>query len=222
MSLHLAVLGATGAVGQQMLRVLERRSFPVASLKALASPRSAGKELPFRGGTVKVEAVTPEAFEGVDVALFSAGGGTSREWAPIAASKGATVIDNSSAWRRDPEVPLVVPECNLDAGRTRPKGIIANPNCSTIQMVVALKPLHDAARVRRVVVATYQAISGSGAKAIEAFEAHPDHRSGRRRRIQHSDRRERFGRYPRKSDRSEIVSRPGGCHRDAGGGLSGC
>lgn len=170
MSLNVAILGATGAVGRVMLRVLEERAFPLTSLKALASPRSAGTELPFRDGTVTVEAVTPESFADVDVAIFSAGGGTSREWAPIAAEKGAVVIDNSSAWRMDPDVPLVVPECNLDAGRTRPKGIIANPNCSTIQMVVALKPLHDAARVRRVVVATYQAISGSGATAIQAFE----------------------------------------------------
>ncbi|HJL20147.1 MAG TPA: aspartate-semialdehyde dehydrogenase [Sandaracinaceae bacterium LLY-WYZ-13_1] len=169
--LNVAVLGATGAVGQEMLRVLEQRDFPVAKLIPLASPRSAGRKLRFRDDEVTVAAVTEEAFEGVDVALFSAGGGTSKEWAPKAAAKGAVVIDNSSAWRMDPECPLVVPEVNLDAGKDRPKGIIANPNCSTIQMVVALKPLHDVSRITRVVVSTYQAISGSGAKAVEAFLA---------------------------------------------------
>jgi len=166
---NVAVLGATGAVGQEMLRVLEQRKFPVKELRALASPRSAGRKLTFGGREVTVQAVSEEAFEGVDIALFSAGGGTSKEWAPKAADKGATVIDNSSAWRMDPMCPLVVPEVNLEAGRERPKGIIANPNCSTIQMVVALKPLYDASRITRVVVATYQAISGSGAKAVEAF-----------------------------------------------------
>ncbi len=170
MAINLAILGATGAVGQELLRLLEARALPLGELRLLASPRSAGRQLQFRGETRTVQAVSPESFEGIDVAIFSAGGGTSREWAPIAASKGACVIDNSSAWRMDPEVPLVVPECNLEAGRARPKGIIANPNCSTIQMVVALKPLHDAAGVKRVVVATYQAISGAGARAIEAFQ----------------------------------------------------
>ena len=168
--LHVAVLGATGAVGQEMVRVLEQRELPVGRLTLLASPKSAGRTLRFRGEDVRVEAVTEAAFEGVDVALFSAGGGTSREWAPKAAARGATVIDNSSAWRMDPEVPLCVPEVNLEAARTRPKGIVANPNCSTIQMVVALKPLHDEARITRIVVSTYQAISGAGAKAVEAFE----------------------------------------------------
>ncbi|MFK7991208.1 MAG: aspartate-semialdehyde dehydrogenase [Sandaracinaceae bacterium] len=166
-----AVLGVTGAVGQEMLRVLEERDFPVAEFIPLASPRSAGREITFRGEVHRVQAVTPEAFQGVDFALFSAGGGTSREWAPIAAERGAVVIDNSSAWRRDPDVPLVVPECNLEAAHSRPKGIIANPNCSTIQMVVALAPLHAESRIRRVVVSTYQAISGSGAQAVEAFQA---------------------------------------------------
>ncbi|MCZ7683219.1 MAG: aspartate-semialdehyde dehydrogenase [Sandaracinaceae bacterium] len=168
--LDVAVLGATGAVGQEMLRVLEQRDFPVGRLVALASPKSAGRTVTFRGEPVRVEAVTDEAFEGVDVALFSAGGGTSREWAPKAAARGATVIDNSSAWRMDPDVPLCVPEVNLEAARERKKGIVANPNCSTIQMVVALQPLHREARVRRVVVSTYQAISGAGAKAVDAFE----------------------------------------------------
>lgn len=168
--LKVAVVGATGVVGREMLRVLEERDFPVGELLPVASPRSAGKKLPFGGGEVEVIAIAPEVFEGVDVALFSAGGGTSREWAPIVASKGAIVIDNSSAWRRDPDCPLVVPEVNAAAAKTAKKGIIANPNCSTIQMVVALKPLHDAAKLRRVVVSTYQAISGKGHEAVEAFE----------------------------------------------------
>ena len=164
-----AVVGATGAVGQEMLRVLEERNFPVSELVPVASERSAGKTVTFRGTEHTIVAISPEVFDGVDLALFSAGGGTSLEWAPIAASKGALVVDNSSAWRRDPEVPLVVPEVNLDHAANRPKGIIANPNCSTIQMVVALKPIHDAARLKRIVVATYQAISGAGAQAVDAF-----------------------------------------------------
>ena len=166
-----AVLGATGAVGREMIKVLEERRFPVGRLVALASTRSEGLMLPFAGREVRVEAVSEAAFEGIDIALFSAGGGTSKEWAPKAAAKGACVIDNSSAWRMDPEVPLVVPEVNLDAARDRPKGIVANPNCSTIQMLVVLKPLHDEARIRRVIVSTYQAISGGGATAVNAFLA---------------------------------------------------
>ncbi|MFK8002367.1 MAG: aspartate-semialdehyde dehydrogenase [Polyangiales bacterium] len=168
---RVAVVGATGAVGQQMLQVLDERDFPLDSLILVASPRSAGKTLSFRGEDHVVKAIAPEVFDGVDIALFSAGGGTSKEWAPVAAERGAIVIDNSSAWRRDENVPLVVPEVNAAAAKVRPKGIIANPNCSTIQMVVALKPLHDAAQVTRVVVATYQAISGAGAQASKAFEA---------------------------------------------------
>lgn len=158
-------------VGREMLKVLEQRAFPVKELRALASPRSAGTKLPFRGGEVTVAPISAEAFEGVDVALFSAGGGPSREWSPIAASKGAVVIDNSSAWRMDPEVPLVVPEVNMDAAAHRPKGIIANPNCSTIQMVVALAPIHRVAPIRRIVVSTYQAVSGGGASAVDALRA---------------------------------------------------
>ncbi|MEM7436990.1 MAG: aspartate-semialdehyde dehydrogenase [Myxococcota bacterium] len=169
--LKVAVVGATGVVGAEMLRVLEQRSFPVRELVPVASARSAGKTITFQGQTHTVVEIAPEVFDGVDVALFSAGGGTSREWAPIAAARGAVVVDNSSAFRADPEVPLVVPEVNAEAAATRPKGIIANPNCSTIQMVVALKPLHDAARLKRVIVATYQAISGAGAQAVAAFEA---------------------------------------------------
>ncbi|MFW6086446.1 MAG: aspartate-semialdehyde dehydrogenase [Myxococcota bacterium] len=168
--LKVAVVGTTGLVGQQMLRVLERRRFPVHEFVPVASPRSAGKKVTFAGREHEVRAIAPEVFEGVDVALFSAGGGTSREWAPVAASKGALVIDNSSTWRMDPEVPLVVPEVNLDHAANRPKGIIANPNCSTIQMVVALQPLHAESRIRRVVVSTYQAISGAGARAARAFD----------------------------------------------------
>lgn len=165
-----AVLGATGAVGQEMLRVLEDHRFPVSELRALASPRSAGQTVRFRGEDVTIQAVSAQAFEGIDVALFSAGSGPSKEWGPIAAKAGALVVDNSSAWRMDPDVPLCVPEVNLEAARHPKKGIIANPNCSTIQMVVALKPIHDRARLRRVVVSTYQAISGAGAMAAQHFD----------------------------------------------------
>lgn len=168
--LKVAVVGVTGAVGQEMLRVLEERAFPVRELVAVASPRSAGRKVTFRGEEHIVKGIAPEVFEGVDLALFSAGGGTSREWSPIAASKGALVVDNSSAWRQDPDCPLVVPEVNAAAAKNPKKGIIANPNCSTIQMVVALGPLHTAAGLRRVVVSTYQAISGKGAQAVAAFE----------------------------------------------------
>jgi aspartate-semialdehyde dehydrogenase len=171
MSSTVAVVGATGVVGREMLRTLERRNFPADRVLALASPRSAGARIPFRGGEIEVAAVSPEAFEGVRFALFSAGASASREIGPVAASKGAVVIDNSSAWRMDPEVPLVVPEVNMAAARHRPKGILANPNCSTIQMVVALKPLHDAARVRHIVVSTYQATSGKGHAAMEELIA---------------------------------------------------
>ena len=158
-------------VGAEMLRVLEQRDFPVSELVPVASARSAGKTVPFKGAEHTVVEIAPEVFEGVDLALFSAGGGTSRKWSPIAASKGALVVDNSSAFRADPDCPLIVPEVNAAAAANRPKGIIANPKCSTIQKVVALKPLHDEGRLKRVVVATYQAISGSGASAVAAFEA---------------------------------------------------
>jgi aspartate-semialdehyde dehydrogenase len=171
MSRVVAVVGATGAVGREMLRVLEQRRFPVKRLVALASARSAGQRLEYGGGEVVVETLGPRSFEGVEVALFSAGASVSREFAPIAAAAGAVVIDNSSAWRMDPQVPLVVPEVNPTAVASRPRGIIANPNCSTIQMVVALKPLHDAARLRVVVVSTYQATSGKGHAAVEELLA---------------------------------------------------
>jgi aspartate-semialdehyde dehydrogenase len=162
-----AVVGATGAVGRQMLRILEERRFPVKRVVAVASKRSAGQRLSFAGSLVRVEELSPGSFAGVDLALFSAGAAVSREYGPIAAQAGALVIDNSSAWRMDDGCPLVVPEVNLAAAKARPKGIIANPNCSTIQMVVALKPLHDAARVKHVVVSTYQATSGKGHAAME-------------------------------------------------------
>jgi aspartate-semialdehyde dehydrogenase len=166
-----AVVGATGVVGREMLRTLERRSFPAKRVVALASERSAGKKLEFGGSTLTVEKLGPASFAGVDIALFSAGAATSKEFAPIAAAAGAIVIDNSSAWRMDPDVPLVVPEVNPGALKDIKKGIIANPNCSTIQMVVALKPLHDVARVKHIVVSTYQATSGKGQAAVEELRA---------------------------------------------------
>ncbi len=165
-----AVVGATGAVGREMLRTLEQRKFPVKKLVPLASARSSGQKQSFAGGEVTVETLGPKSFEGVDIALFSAGASVSREYGPIAAAAGAVVIDNSSAWRMDPDCPLVVPEVNLAAAHVRPKGIIANPNCSTIQMVVALKPLHDAARIKHIVVSTYQATSGKGHAAVTELE----------------------------------------------------
>ena len=165
---HVAVAGATGAVGNEMLQILEEQEFPVASLKLLASSRSAGKTLDFRGESLHVEELRDDSFEGVDIALFSAGAAPSRQFAPAAAESGCVVIDNSSGWRMDPEVPLVVPEVNPHAvADYRRKGIIANPNCSTIQMVVVLKPIYDAAGIERVVVSTYQAVSGTGKNAME-------------------------------------------------------
>jgi aspartate-semialdehyde dehydrogenase len=151
-----------------MVACLEERNFPVARLVPLASERSLGKTVTFLGKEISVEVLNEDSFDGVEIALFSAGGGISKEYGPIAARAGAVVVDNSSAWRMDPEVPLVVPEVNPgDIGLYTKTGIIANPNCSTIQMVVALKPLHDAARIKRVVVSTYQAVSGTGQKAVD-------------------------------------------------------
>jgi len=165
---NVAVAGATGAVGNQMIRCLEERNFPVRSIKLLASKRSVGRELRFRGDLFSVEELTDESFAGVDVALFSAGGDTSLKFAPLAAEAGCVVVDNSSAWRMDPEVPLVVPEVNPHAiAGYKAKGIIANPNCSTIQMVVALNPIHKAFGIKRIVVSTYQAVSGTGKKAVD-------------------------------------------------------
>ena len=162
---RVAVVGATGAVGEEMRETLAARRFPVSELVALASERSAGKTLSFGSETVVCRQLREDSFEGVDLALFSAGGSISARFAPIARDNGCVVIDNSSAWRMDPQVPLIVPEVNPDDA-VRHRGIIANPNCSTIQMVVALKPLHDAAGIKRVVVSTYQAVSGTGAKAM--------------------------------------------------------
>ncbi len=164
------VVGATGAVGREMLKILESRSFPAAEIKALASSRSAGERLSFQNKELLVEELTEDSFQNLDLALFSAGGDTSKKFAPIAAESGCVVVDNSSAWRMDPEVPLVVPEVNPHH-LARHKNIIANPNCSTIQMVVVLKPLHDAATIKRVVVSTYQAVSGSGQKAVQELES---------------------------------------------------
>jgi len=166
---EVAVVGATGAVGRRMLTTLEERNFPVANLTALASARSAGQTLAFRGQAIKVKELQEDSFKGIDIALFSAGGSISKQLAPIAVKSGCVVIDNSSAWRMDSEVPLIVPEVNPSALGDE-WGIIANPNCSTIQMVVALKPIHDKYRIRRVVVSTYQSVSGSGQKAMEELE----------------------------------------------------
>ena len=166
-----AVLGATGAVGREMIGVLEERDFPVDELVPLASARSEGEKLEFGGGEVTVHEVSAKAFAGCDLALFSAGAQVSRQWASIAAAQGAYVIDNSSAFRGESDIPLVVPEVNPDTVSLADKRrIIANPNCSTIQMVVALKPLHDAAGLRRIVVSTYQAVSGKGQKGIDELE----------------------------------------------------
>jgi len=165
-SFNIAVAGATGAVGGVMLKLLEERQFPVKSLRALASERSAGQSVPFAGKEIEVEELTTQSFEGIDIALFSAGGARSREFAPAAVDAGAVVIDNSSAFRMDPSVPLVVPEVNPQDLKWH-EGLIANPNCSTIQMVAALKPIHDAVGLRRVVVTTFQSVSGTGNPAIE-------------------------------------------------------
>ncbi len=164
-----AIVGATGAVGRMMINVLEERNFPVKELRLFASPKSKGLRLPFRGEEIEVEVLEEtKSFKGIDIALFSAGGSRSLEYAPKFVQDGAVVIDNSSAWRMDPEVPLVVPEVNPHSiAQYTTKGIIANPNCSTIQMVVVLKPLHNVAKIKRVVVTTFQSVSGAGQKAIE-------------------------------------------------------
>ncbi len=170
-SYHVAILGATGAVGREFISVLEERDFPVGKLTLLASERSEGVKLEYKDEELTVRAVKPELFEGVQIALFSPGATASREWAPIAAKAGAYVIDNSSAFRMEGDVPLVVPEVNPHAlAQAKGRKIIANPNCSTIQMVVALKPLHDAARIERIVVSTYQSVSGKGQQGIRELE----------------------------------------------------
>ena len=161
-----AVAGATGVVGNEMISILESRNFPVEELRLFASERSDGKTIDFHGKPVTVRTLKKDVFKGIDIALFSAGGDRSKEFAPIAAKAGCVVIDNSSAWRMDPEVPLVVPEVNAHDLDWH-KGIIANPNCSTIQMVLPLKPIHDAVRIKRVVVTTFQSVSGTGKKAMD-------------------------------------------------------
>ncbi len=168
MGLKVAVIGATGNVGREMLDILDERGFPADEVVAIASRRSQGAEVSFGDRTLKVQALENFNFKGVDIALMSAGGAVSKEWSPRIAAEGAVVIDNSSAWRYDPEVPLIVPEVNAAAIEGfRRKNIIANPNCSTAQLVVALKPLHDRATIRRVVVATYQSVSGAGKDAMD-------------------------------------------------------
>lgn len=166
---HVAVAGATGAVGTEMLKTLEKRNFPVKSLRLLASKRSVGRELVFRGEKLKVEELTEDSFRGMDIALFSAGASRSKEFADAAVQAGAVVIDNSSAFRMDPDVPLVVPEVNPEDVKKH-KGIIANPNCTTIILLVAVKPLHDLSPITRIVVSTYQSASGAGAVAMEELE----------------------------------------------------
>jgi len=166
--LNVAVAGATGAVGNQMISCLEEADFPIQSIKLLASARSVGRTLRFKGDLIAVEELKEDSFKGMDIALFSAGGGTSERFAPHAAKDGCVVIDNSSAWRMDPDVPLVVPEVNPHAiAQYTKKGIIANPNCSTIQMVATLDPIHKKYDIKRIVVSTYQAVSGTGKKAID-------------------------------------------------------
>lgn len=165
---RVAILGATGAVGQEFLNLIEERKFPFAELRLLASSRSAGKKIAFMGREYTVQEATADSFEGIDIALF-AGGSASKEFAPYAVKAGAVVIDNSSAFRMDPAVPLVVPEVNPEAIRQH-KGIIANPNCSTIIMVMGLKPLYDLAKIRRIVVSTYQAVSGAGKEGMAELE----------------------------------------------------
>ncbi len=171
MSYKVAVVGATGNVGREMLDILAERAFPASEVVALASRRSQGVELAYGDKTLKVKALDTYDFSDIDICLMSAGGETSKEWSPKIGEQGAVVIDNSSAWRYDADVPLVVPEVNADAVRGfRKKNIIANPNCSTIQMVVALKPLHDAATIKRVVVSTYQSVSGAGKDGMDELD----------------------------------------------------
>ncbi|MDI6603873.1 MAG: aspartate-semialdehyde dehydrogenase [Thermoanaerobacteraceae bacterium] len=170
MGVNVAIVGATGMVGNTFIKVLEDRNFPVDKLYLFASSKSAGKKLKFRENEYTVEELNENSFDrDIQIALFSAGGSTSKKYAPIAASKGVTVIDNSSAWRMDENIPLIVPEVNPQDISWN-KGIIANPNCSTIQMVVPLKPLHDKYKIKRIVVSTYQAVSGAGKKGVDDLE----------------------------------------------------
>lgn len=167
---RVAILGATGLVGQEFIKILQERVFPMASLRLLASERSEGKRIAVNGQEIEVEKATHNSFENVDLALFSAGGSRSLEFAPVAAKAGAVVVDNSSAWRMEPDIPLVVPEVNPEDIKKH-KGIIANPNCSTIQMVVALNPLHKINPIKRIVVDTYQAVAGTGKAAMDELSS---------------------------------------------------
>lgn len=166
MAQNIAIVGATGAVGSEFLKLLDVRNYPIKNLVLLASERSVGKEISFKGEKIKVKELKADSFKGIDVAFFSAGASRSKEFAPFAVKDGALVVDNSSAFRMDADIPLVVPEVNPQDARKH-RGLIANPNCSTIQMVVALQPLHLAANIKRVVVSTYQAVSGAGASAMD-------------------------------------------------------
>ena len=169
---NVAIAGATGAVGGAMLDVLRRKNFPVGELRLLASERSVGKKIMFGDQELSVQLLSKDSFTDIDIALFSAGAARSLDFAPAAAAAGAVVIDNSSAFRMDPEIPLVVPEVNPHAiARYTKRGIIANPNCSTIQMLVALKPIYDKVGIKRLVISTYQAVSGTGTKAIDELKA---------------------------------------------------
>ncbi|MCP4253209.1 MAG: aspartate-semialdehyde dehydrogenase [Candidatus Scalindua sp.] len=174
MGVNVAVVGVTGAVGTEMLRVLERRDFPVDELRPLASSRSAGKSVIFRGKEVQVQELTADSFDGMNIGLFSAGGGISKEFVPYAIEKNCIVVDNTSAFRMDEDVPLVVPEVNANR-ISEHNGVIANPNCSTIQLVLVLKPIHDAVKIKRVVVSTYQAVSGAGYNALVELKNETEH-----------------------------------------------
>lgn len=169
MAVNVAVVGATGAVGEEFLKILECRKFPVKELRLLASKRSAGRKMQFCGVDYTVQELTKHSFQGIKIALFSAGASISREYVPYAIESGVVCVDNSSAFRMDDDVPLVVPEVNPH-DIAKHHGVIANPNCSTIQMVVALKPIHDVARIKRIVVSTYQAVSGAGLKAVDELQ----------------------------------------------------
>lgn len=167
-SYNIAIVGATGAVGQEMMEILKERNFPINELRLLASKRSAGKELEYDNKKIKIQELGENSFENIDIALFSAGGSRSKEFAPIAVQAGAVVVDNSSAFRMDEGVPLVIPEINPEAvAEYKNKGIVANPNCTTAVTVMALKPLHDLGKIKRVIASSYQAVSGAGAQAIE-------------------------------------------------------
>lgn len=181
---NVAVVGATGLVGRKMMQVLEERTFPVGKLSLLASARSAGKELTFNNAVYPVTILSPASFKDVDIALFSAGASVSKEFAPHAVNAGALVIDNSSAFRMDPGVPLVVPEVNRHA-IFHHKGVIANPNCSTIQMVVSLKPLHDRWKIRRIIVSTYQSVTGAGQKGLSQLTEEVASQPVRERKFPH-------------------------------------